>query len=336
MEVGVKTIKETLKRIAVGHPRTFAGLSVYPLTGGDGDAPGYTVLDDALREGTARVTETSEAGNVPELAFYNDGDRPVLVVDGEELAGAKQNRIVNLTILVPAKQKIVIPVSCVEAGRWDSMSVEFASTPQVMYSRARRGKYAQVSASMAMGGSRRSDQGAVWDDIGRRQRDLCSESPTARISDTFEQNKAGLDAYVRNLPCLEGQVGAAFALSGPVSCVELFDCAETLEKMWSKLVRSWALDALLVSDRPHEVRPASEVQALLEEIGKAKVTEHEALGLGTDVRWAGRLNGGALVHEDRLVHLCVFRDGGQGDGGGDNDWTGWRRGRMARASQRRR
>ncbi len=39
MEVGVKTIKETLKRIAVGHPRTFAGLSVYPLTGATGPRP---------------------------------------------------------------------------------------------------------------------------------------------------------------------------------------------------------------------------------------------------------------------------------------------------------
>jgi hypothetical protein len=40
------------------------------------------------------------------------------LLDGEELIGAKQNRALNLTILAPAKQVIVIPVSCVEAGRW--------------------------------------------------------------------------------------------------------------------------------------------------------------------------------------------------------------------------
>ena len=324
-------IKETLKRITVGNPRTFAGLSVYPLTGVDRGAPGYTILDDALRAGTARVTETSEGGSVPELAFHNDGDQPVLVLDGEELAGAKQNRIVNLTLLAPAKQKIVIPVSCVEAGRWASMSREFTSTPQVMYSRARKGKYAHVSAAMAMGGSRHSDQGAVWADIGLLQRDLCSDSPTSRMTDTFEENKSGLDDYVRNLPCVEGQVGAVFALSGQVSCVELFDCAETLEKMWSKLVRSWALDALVVSSQPHEVRLVAEAQTLLEEIAGAPATEHGALGLGTDVRFAGRrLNGGALVHEERLVHLCVFRSGENEDGGRRYD------GRMAQASRRRR
>ncbi len=55
---------------------------------------------------------------MPELRFVNHCERPVLLLDGEELVGAKQNRILNLTVLVPAHQTIVIPVSCVEAGRW--------------------------------------------------------------------------------------------------------------------------------------------------------------------------------------------------------------------------
>jgi ARG and Rhodanese-Phosphatase-superfamily-associated Protein domain len=35
----------------------------------------------------------------------------VLILDGEELVGAKQNRIVNVTILVVTQSEIVIPVS---------------------------------------------------------------------------------------------------------------------------------------------------------------------------------------------------------------------------------
>lgn len=328
-------IARTLNDTTVGQPRTFAGLTVYPLTGGSRGAPGYTTLDDALRAGTARVTEVGESGRVPELAFVNDGDSPVLIVDGEELAGAKQNRIVNLTILAPAKSRIVIPVSCVEAGRWASRSAVFSSTPQVMYARARSGKSASVSASMAFG-EYTSDQGAVWNDIGLKQRELRSSSPTSRMTDTFDERSADLDDYVRNLPCVEDQVGAVFALSGRVSCVELFDSAETLQKMWPKLVRSWALDALPASSRPHEVQPVTDARALLNEVGAAAVTRHEALGLGTDLRFeGGRFNGGALLHEERLVHLCVFReDAGGDDGGCDGGWDGWRPGRMVRASRR--
>ena len=107
--------------------------------------------------------------------------------------------------------------------------------------------------------------------------------------------------------------------------------------MWPKLVRSWALDALPIADWPHEVQPVTDARALIEEVAAAKVGQHEALGLGTDLRFEGaRLNGGALVHEDRLVHLCVFRDGNTGNGGGTgNDWDRWRPSGMTRASRRR-
>ena len=69
--------------------------------------------------------------------------------------------------------------------------------------------------------------------------------------------------------------------------------------------------------RAQEVRPIADAQALLEDIARASVTKHDAIGLGTDVRFDGsRLNGGALVHEKRLVHLCVFRSAAEGNGGG--------------------
>jgi hypothetical protein len=78
----------------------------------------YIVLDDAIASKEFEISEVSEAGSVPELRVVNRGARPVLIVDGEELLGAKQNRVVNLTILVPAHAEMTIPVSCVEAGRW--------------------------------------------------------------------------------------------------------------------------------------------------------------------------------------------------------------------------
>ena len=55
-----------------------------------------------------------------------DAPSPVLLVDGEELIGAKQNRVLNLSILIPAKQRCVIPICCVEAGRWRAASREFS------------------------------------------------------------------------------------------------------------------------------------------------------------------------------------------------------------------
>jgi hypothetical protein len=84
-----------------------------------------------------RVTEVSREGSVPDLCLVNDADRPVLLLDGEELRGAKQNRVLNLTILAPARKTIVVPVSCVEQGRWAHRSAAFSSSDHVLYARSR-------------------------------------------------------------------------------------------------------------------------------------------------------------------------------------------------------
>lgn len=71
----------------------------------------------------------------------------------------------HLTILVPAKRTIDIPVSCVEVGRWSHISDRFASADRAVYASLRARKTVQVSASLAVSGQRHADQGAIWDDI---------------------------------------------------------------------------------------------------------------------------------------------------------------------------
>ncbi len=44
----------------------------------------------------------------------NHTEIPVLILDGSELKGAKQNRIVNISILLKKNFEIIIPVICVE------------------------------------------------------------------------------------------------------------------------------------------------------------------------------------------------------------------------------
>ena len=40
-----------------------------------------------------------------ELRVANLGDLPLLLLDGEQLVGARQNRILNMTVLVAAPQR---------------------------------------------------------------------------------------------------------------------------------------------------------------------------------------------------------------------------------------
>ena len=93
-------------------------MTLFELLRPQNGGPEYITLREAIERGVFTVTEVSEGGSVPELMVANKGDVAVLLLDGEEVRGAKQNRILNTTILVGPKSTIKVPVSCVEHGRW--------------------------------------------------------------------------------------------------------------------------------------------------------------------------------------------------------------------------
>jgi len=80
--------------------QTHRNLTVFALLGEQVFDLNYLLLESALAEGLVEIRELGPEGSVPELRLVNRAKRPVLVVEGEELVGAKQNRAVNVTILV--------------------------------------------------------------------------------------------------------------------------------------------------------------------------------------------------------------------------------------------
>jgi len=58
----------------------------------------YLTLKEALEKRLLVIKEVSAQASVPELKVINNADLPVLLLDGEELAGAKQNRVLNTTM----------------------------------------------------------------------------------------------------------------------------------------------------------------------------------------------------------------------------------------------
>jgi hypothetical protein len=312
----MQKISDAVTGIRVGEPATYRNLTVFPLFGADLRNAGYLTLDEALERKCSVVTEVSEGGSVPELKFVNSGSLSVFLLDGEELVGAKQNRILNLSIMVPAGKTLIVPVSCVEAGRWHHRSREFASAPRAHYAEGRARKMAQVSESMKASGRRTSNQGEVWNHINEKFSRFGSSSPTSAMSDIYEQQSLGLEDYVRSFSPAGDQVGAVFAIEGKVVGLDLFDAPETLRKLFPKLLRSYGLDALdqarsdSVEMQASSIPSEAMASAFLRKVMEAKEEEFPAVGEGIDVRLSGRnLNGAALVADDHVVHLSAFSMG---------------------------
>ena len=294
-----------LSSLTIGSPIAVNALSVYPLLRSSADAPFYDTLSDAVRAGTLHITEVSAAGSVPELRVVNDGKRPVLIIDGEELVGAKQNRIVNLTVLVPEGTTIPLPVTCVEAGRWRHVSDEFAPAERAHFASGRRSKLGHVSASM-LSGSRESDQSAVWSEIAEKSERLRARSSTAAAAAMYDQLRGALDRMIGSIAPLDQQVGAIFVIRGMIAGLDVFDHPRTWAQTMPKLMRSYGLDAL-DNGIGGDGFATPDPRRFLDAISRATCTAYPAVGAGRDLRFEGNgIIGAALETKNGVVHAVAF------------------------------
>jgi len=307
----MQVIQDSLAGLKLGAPQAYRNLAFFPLLASE-DGPGdsaadYLLLDEALERKFARVTEVSGAGSVPELAFENTSTEKILLVDGDELIGAKQNRVINLSILVGGGKRIQIPVSCVEQGRWSYRTSEFGTAKRSLFAKARAKKMGRVSDSLRTRGTRQANQGEVWADVADKVAFCQVESPTGAMADAYVSRGEQLDAYTRAFRAEPRQRGAVAAIDGKVVGLELFDSAATFTKFLDKLVRSYALDAIETGNDKALAPPAGEVERFLARIQAAGAERFAALGEGEDIRLSGvGVAGGALAAGGRVVHLAGF------------------------------
>ena len=241
----------TLDTFQLGEPVEHRGIVVTPLFPRRDPVAAYITLDEALPRGL-RITETSDSGSVPELFVENPTDSAVLLYDGEELVGAKQNRILNVSVLVGAGAKLPIPVSCVEQGRWSRRSDVFGSAKHISHSNLRRRKAETLAAQPLAPGLA---QGDVWDEVREKQTRMGVRSETAANRDTFEAHAARLQALESAFALTPGQCGAVLGI-GDDLCLDAVSRPDAFALLWPKLRAGLPARRARASRRARDVRRA--------------------------------------------------------------------------------
>ena len=277
------------------------GLTVVPIFPRQTPVLDYTVFDEAVQRGF-RITEISELGSVPELLATNPLDQSVLLYDGEELIGAKQNRILNLTVLVPAHSQTRLPVSCVEAGRWSSRSAAFqpaahTAGPELRLRKAR----ALAADAMALGIA----QGEVWDAVAEKAERLEVDSPTGAHDDLFSGHSSAVHELARAFPVQPGQSGMAFMLPDGRACLDYLSRPKAYLTHHAKLIEGYLLDGIEQLDR--EAAAAGMAEKLLTRLASMEAHRRSSAGLGTDLRaQTPELVVSGLEFDDEVVQLSSY------------------------------
>ena len=257
-------------------PYIHDNLAVYFIHGASAAGAVPLTLAEALAKGGVQVRET---GSVNSLEIENTGDNDVFIQAGDIVKGGQQDRVLMMSMVLPAKSgKVPIGSYCVEQGRWSRRGAEdvkqFGSSADALPSReAKLAMKAPAKPQLAptpgtaQGGFRGGDdtskrQQEMWAAVANTQSKLGSrlgatvaepQSATSlQLSLENEKLKATRAAYVSSLQDKAADadiVGYVFAVNGRINSADQYPSHELFKKMWPKLLAASATEALGDADK---------------------------------------------------------------------------------------
>jgi hypothetical protein len=314
---------QSFKGIKAGPVQSYLNLAIVPLIGKKEKGPEYLTMAEALAAGFFEVSEISEGGSVPNLRVINKSKTEnILLLDGEELKGAKQNRALNTTILVAASSEIIVPVSCTEQGRWrygrhNSIDgkeegkpddyMKFTDSKKMMASKLRRKRTQSVSHSLKESSLYQSNQGEVWEEIAEMQKNLNVHSHTGAMSDSYDMYRKELDGYTSAFTLYENQRGCVIFLNGEIAGCELLSREKAYVQLHRRIIESYGIDALRNRKVTTEFPRKKCALDFVKDLATWETNKFKSVGLGDDFRLErGYSNGAVLVVDDEVVHSVAF------------------------------
>ncbi len=282
------------------------------LTLDEGLSSGAVIVSEQGATGLARsrdgrpvaVPQYNTGASVNQLVLINRGKRPLLLLAGELVSGGKQDRIIGKDRIVPVgSDPLPLDVFCVEHGRWTGASSQFDSSKTIVHpsvreqaavgqnqnevwSAVRSGTLAAPKASRAgaAGGMPAPPPAKLSTEaIGDA---IATAAPTQSYRKIYEQSRAGtsVDEFVVELERrfnratlgLKGErvVGVVVAYGGDVAWSDIFASGDLFEHYWSKLLRSYAVEAMA---RPayRETAAITDAREFLRSLNGREVVESE-------------------------------------------------------------
>jgi hypothetical protein len=266
------------------------------------------LLDDGVVAGRTLLREVSEVGEVNRILVRHDGERMLLLLDGEQILGAKQNRVVNASFLVPQGREVAVPVSCVERGRWQYESRTFAPSETTITGMARSRMVSRVTDSVMAGHGYDARQAEVWRDVDEYLDRSQVVSRTSALEDALTAKRGGSDLSLGMLRPKPGQVGVAMVREGALVLLDAFGSADLFARAHRKVLRGMLADT---RSEGEAVGGATEaVRSALDALGDVESHREPSPGCGETLRSrAPSLSASAVSYEGAVYHVVVAAAG---------------------------
>ena len=291
-----------LAGLRLGPSQLLGVLELWPLIHPDALLEPDLLAPEAIADGLLDVRE-KDGGTVQELIATNRAPRPVILFEGEILLGAKQNRMVAHTVVIAPGATNVIPVGCVERGRWRWTAPGFRASDCVAEAALRRSAKASVAAARAASGRVMLDQHALWNEVDVA---LDCEGVRSQTSDyhAVQRQRASADAALARVTPLDRQVGVMALRDGVLAALDLVGSAGTWKGVCGRIVRSLLATPGGVG---RASGPGQDAEDWLAALSATRMVLHPAIGSGKDMTLEGKgLVGSGVWLDGRPAHVSAF------------------------------
>lgn len=166
-----------------------------------------------------------------------------------------------------------------------------------------------VAQCLQSSGSFDADQGAIWEEVDCKRREMGAELPTRAVNEVYESQEEKLKEYSAAFSALAEQVGTAVFINGRFVYLDAFDSQAALSKLFRKMIESYVLDALEQTGGETEEPEKGAVEQLLAESAATEVVRYPSAGLGEDLHLkTEELVGSCLSLDGRVIHLALFAE----------------------------
>lgn len=269
----------------------------------------YISCHEAMENNHIEVKEVNESGSVNNLVVLNHSNHFVFFSDGDILSGAKQNRVLNTSVFLAPNSKTIIPVSCVEQGRWRHLSQKFKGNDYLAPSKLRAKKSEEVKENLKINNSFMCSQHSVWSEVEDYQINLRVSSPTSNLSDVFEEKKTDIDKFIADFKVDDAANGMTVFINNNILSVDSFNKTNIFKEYFQKILRGVSSEAIFLKEVNSNIAEAEikfKTLNFFDELEKTKSNIYPGVGVGNERRFdSDKISGFNLYFNDQTIHLTA-------------------------------
>jgi hypothetical protein len=299
-------------------PFTHQNLTIFLVQGEDRlKGKQFLLLSEALEQKKFVINETKAVSQL-EMENLSPTDE-VLILAGDILKGGQQDRVARYDLIVPPKSgKLALTVHCVErtAGRWMRAWKEGDKTFNANLD-------CLNSKELRLANSFKMSQHEVWKEVTNAQANLtkkigkdvkAKESDSSlqltlkakEVMEAADKYTAALDPIVKDK---KDVIGYAFAINGKVYGADIYGSAALFRKVWPRLLRANAIEAVAELDKKkHPAVAVEAVRKFLADSNQGKTSSSDVAGIHriqeegkTNVRIESQASKGMAL---RVLHIA--------------------------------